>query len=929
MPTMRLFIGIFLLFTASANAETPSYITFPSDVDWVTKESANFTLLYRRDQNRLADRTLAAAEKAYRILKPIFEETPPKTWIVLADFHDSLNGYAINFPFPHFVIFAAPPEPSSQLAALDDWLDSVILHEYVHVLHLFPAHGFWSVAQTIFGSWVLPNGLLPSHLHEGLATFLETELTQGGRGRGASFSMLRRMAVQKKVWGKDFVPLDLLEGSNRWPQGQSPYFFGYLAYQELWRRKGRSGLHSFVQATSRRFPYFFSGAIEEIYGLNYPSLWKEVFAKNEALALEEISAISKEPLAKLKYITDSKHHKWALQISSDRSQIAYRSANPDSGATIEIRSTSTGESTRSISIEGGHQESLCWFDKNKTAFLAFAETSNEFGYSKNRLQFYNTLTAEKFSPLHSSQPLSNVQTLSCSTNSLITYQEEKGIGHLREWNLSEDLHSLTLNREWKLPEATWVSSIRASSPPLFALRKSRFTTFMEWGVGEPKKLLELKGNFYHLGERLSSGEWPVVADTSGREEVWALDFSKNSSRKLVAVLGGVNSFAHSGDRWWISSYEHGGYDIAQTETISGITRETVQEVSEPQTSAGNLVESFPTKEYSPWSSLRPRAWIPSILIVPNGAQVSAWIPGFDVSQKHLYNFFGGYDTRGSPYMYADYSYRFKRSTQLNWSANYSPSYLISSKAFLHQWGASVGISTSLGTDLPRLSGSAQFRRVEKSSYGPANQSIGLGVSLSQTFFARTAPRAIAPRFATLASISHSQFFKALGSTDNYYVTMAGVDQYLPNPFLNRHGMKLALKGGITEGTALYNSFFQGGGELMFSPGRGLFLNRGFLPGLFSSQRILCFNLDYFFPIVEVERGLSTWPFFLKRIDGALVFDATGVGKFRTVYTSAGVELKSYWKTFFYFPTLVRFGAYHGFGTFGEAFYGTMAIEASL
>src|SRR5690606_28994827 len=98
---------------------------------------------------------------------------------------------------------------------------------------------------------------------------------------------------------------------------------------------------------------------------------------------------------------------------------------------------------------------------------------------------------------------------------------------------------------------------------------------------------------------------------------------------------------------------------------------------------------------------------------------------------------------------------------------------------------------------------------------------------------------------------------------------------------------------------------------------------------FYTQRIITANFDYLFPIVEVERGWNQWPFFLKRLDGALVLDVTTLGSLRYYYASAGFELKSQWKLFFYLPSVFRFGFYHGFGQFGEPFYFTTAFEATI
>lgn len=925
----RWVFGWLLLLSFTARAESPAYITFPSDIQWMTKDNSHFRILYRQGEDRLADRVLAAAEKAHDLLAPVFAEVPPKTWIVLADFHDSLNGYAIDFPFPHMVIFAAPPEPAGALAELDGWLSSVVLHEYVHVLHLYPANGMWSLLRSVFGAWVLPNGLMPSHLHEGLATFFETEFTRGGRGRGASFAMYRRMAVKEGVWGNQFVPLDLLEGSIRWPQGSSPYFFGYHLYRELWNRKKTEGIRAFVEKTSRAFPYLINGPVESIYGADYPSLWADIFKKTGETTAREIKDIESRPLSDLKYLTDTHYYKWDLMASPDGSLLAYRKAHPDTGSSLEILSTRSEKENRSITLEGGRQEGGCWAQRGGKNFLVYAETESNNGYLLNAARVLNLETEASTRALHQDAPVTHVQTFACGADGKVfTYQETSGHGFVREWATSQDWKDWTLVREWPVPEGDWVSSIAAANPPLIAVRRPVSTALYRWTNGaEPKKFWELAGHFYRFSPPKESGEWPAVTSVSGREEVWMLHPEKKWARKVVSVMGGVNSFAERNGKWWVSSYRHGGYDVAEAKTIHS-EPEKLKEF-EPERESASSVTTSTGKPYSAWSTLAPRAWIPSIFVVPDGVQFAAWIPGFDVSQRHVYNLFGGYDTRGSPFLIGSYGYRFGLNYQLLVDANFLPSYLISSRAFLKQWGASVGLSTRLGRDLPTVTASIIYKKVEPSRLGPGTPSVGFGLGVSHSFWVKTAARAIAPLRATQVSVNHSQFFKALGSGDNYYATSAGIDQWLQTPWYGRHIIKLGARLGYTQGTALYNSFFQGGGELIFSQGRGFFLNRGFVPGIFSSQKILTFNFDYLLPLVEVERGWNQYPFFLKRLDAALVADVTTIGRFRYYYASAGVELKSNWKLFYYLPTVLRLGAYHGFGPYGEPLYVTFAMEASL
>ena len=70
-------------------------------------------------------------------------------------------------------------------------------HELAHVFHLDEARGGWRVLRRVFGRSELtfPHLFDGSYLIEGLATFYESRLTDGGRVRGARFPETLRAAV--------------------------------------------------------------------------------------------------------------------------------------------------------------------------------------------------------------------------------------------------------------------------------------------------------------------------------------------------------------------------------------------------------------------------------------------------------------------------------------------------------------------------------------------------------------------------------------------------------------------------------------------------------------------------------------------------------------------------------------------------------------
>jgi len=90
---------------------------------------------------------------------------------------------------------AAAGEPGFGTTRYDDWLRLVITHEYTHVLQLDMASKLPLALRSIFGRLYFPNALQPEWLIEGLATFEETELTAGGRGRSPGSEMVLRLAA--------------------------------------------------------------------------------------------------------------------------------------------------------------------------------------------------------------------------------------------------------------------------------------------------------------------------------------------------------------------------------------------------------------------------------------------------------------------------------------------------------------------------------------------------------------------------------------------------------------------------------------------------------------------------------------------------------------------------------------------------------------
>jgi hypothetical protein len=104
---------------------------------WHTLRSTNFRIHYYDGEEALAQRTAATAERVHSQLSPVIGWQPEEPVdIVLNDRLDISNGYASFFPADRMTIFVTPPDEVSGLEDHGGWLDTVLTHEYVHILHL-------------------------------------------------------------------------------------------------------------------------------------------------------------------------------------------------------------------------------------------------------------------------------------------------------------------------------------------------------------------------------------------------------------------------------------------------------------------------------------------------------------------------------------------------------------------------------------------------------------------------------------------------------------------------------------------------------------------------------------------------------------------------------------------------------------------------
>src|SRR5262245_61325043 len=162
-----------------------------------TFETPHFILTFEVGLEDYARRAATRAEAAYALLARAYGSTPRgKIRLVIVDQGDVFNGAATPYPTNRVIAFAHTPI-EGDLFYGDDPIELLFTHELAHVFHLDEARGGWRGLRWVFGrsDLTFPHVFDGSYLIEGLATFYESRLTDGGRVRGADFSETLRAAL--------------------------------------------------------------------------------------------------------------------------------------------------------------------------------------------------------------------------------------------------------------------------------------------------------------------------------------------------------------------------------------------------------------------------------------------------------------------------------------------------------------------------------------------------------------------------------------------------------------------------------------------------------------------------------------------------------------------------------------------------------------
>ena len=938
----------------------PAFAKFDPSFRWTTLETPHFLIHYHQGGEDLAQRAARVAEDVHiRLVPRIKWEPKEKTHIVLVDAMDEANGMSSPFPYNQMILFLTQPSGTEGfgLTAVDDWLHLLITHEYTHILQLDMVASLPEGLQSVFGRLYFPNLFQPVWLIEGLATYEETEQTGGGRGRSPGSDMVLRMAALEDA----FPPLDRMSVfPDSWPSGQVPYLFGESFTRFIAERYGRKKLAEISEAYSGRwFPFLVESTAERSLGTEYSGLWegwqrslKERYEKvSRALMAQGVTP--SDPLTRKGFVVTGP------EFSPDGKLLAFSVVEGDEYPSV-YAAASDGSGQRKL-VENVFPSSasgsgLAWSPDGSRLFFTKLEI-------ERNTNAYDDLYAVDVRSGKESRLTRGLRArdphLSPDGTTLVFVMNRMGMTRIAMLRL-DALRGLPAGERDVVPVTPW--SADQYETPRWSPDGSRIAV----GVWQPGgwrdiRILDTAGRT--VGEvtrdrAVDCGPaWSrdgmylfFSSDRTGIFNIYAYEISAKRMLQVTNVVGGAfaPSAAPDGRTLAFSSYSSRGYDI-----------HTIQLNPAAWRSAEPYYERYPVAAYedkavqtssSPYSAIStiyPRFWLPWFSYsYESGTMPGALTWGQDVVQRHQYLAQAYYGPKNGRLWYGiDYFYDgwyptvhlHASDTDVTYGDFFSDPQGTRDYVERERWlGASLIVplikfgsqhALTIGyqrTDLSNLSEVPPWP-----GYAGELPAEGVLASARLGYLYNSSRRyafSISPEDGRTVAAGVERFGDALGSEFSFTKYSADWYEFLNLPWRHQVLLLHAFGGTSTGSPPPQGAFHLGGdnpGDITLSLDDQTVSLRGYPANVLRGQKALFGSLEYRFPVVNVEEGSGTTPFFYRRLHGAVFFEAGsawsgGYSGSSDLRRSVGAEARLDMTFAYYVPITIRFVVAKGLDQSGES-----------
>jgi Tol biopolymer transport system component len=602
------------------------------NLDWRTIRTTHFYVHFTPPTEGLARRIAADAERAYEQLSAHLH--PPRGMIdvVISDDVDQSNGSATPTPTNRIVIYANPPVSESALRYTNDWAQLVMTHELTHIFHLDRSRGVWWLGQKILGRAPLlfPNSYSPSWVTEGLAVYEESKLAGAGRVEGSEHRMIARAAAIDHRF-PSVGALSLAQG--RFPFGETAYSFGSLFIDFLAKEHGDSAVRKYVEkASANLIPYLVNIPAKQGFGLSFSRGWKQF----EDSVAKSISPESRPVLPGWRELTRDGVFVFSPRWQSD-SSIIYSGA-PGRETFGAFRVDLNGNRTR-VGRRNSRSPNVTLADGSILyAQLSFVNPYQERsdlwiqrGGRERQLTFGQRLTSPD---ARSDGEIVAAQILPGATRLVRVSKDGKRIAPITTGSYDE---------QWTEPR--WSPSGKYIAASRW-LRGNISQIVVVDTTGRIVRIVSSGHSIEATPSWFPNDEGVLYSsDRTGTTQLYVERFASESlavgtSVRLTDVQTGIfEPSASPSSRVAAVVFRADGYHLGvdlptERPTVYGDTKAYVD--TTPSASAAPVVsDTSRATRYSPWRTLIPRYWLPTIEDgIDGGYRIGGTTLGYDVVGRH-------------------------------------------------------------------------------------------------------------------------------------------------------------------------------------------------------------------------------------------------------------------------------------------------------
>ncbi len=904
-----------------------------ASLEWHTLSTPNFRIHYHGGLEQQAQRTASVAEQLEVLLLQWLGKPPgERTEIVLTDISDSSNGFANVLPYSAITLFVTAPDDLSILNDYDDWLPTLVSHEQTHIVHLNNVSGLPALVSTILGKQTAPNQLQPHWLLEGLAVYAESRLSSGGRLRSTLFDMYLRADVLEN----NFATIDqITHVPRRWPGATVWYLYGGKFVEFIANTYGESVFATMMADTGDDVvPFAVNRPVHRATGRTYVELYSAFKAAEERRFREQVVAVEARGRREGRRLTFHGRSTSAPRFVPERcwgslgisgpAVIYFRDDGHDASGFAVIPTLDATGATSSDLVARSYGGSASFTPTCDLLLQSNAPSRRQYYFNDLFLQWFsNHSSASKHgtrSPRGWESGRLRLTTgrrardpdMSHDGRNVVYVTDRAGTTTLR---IADFIADGKIENERAL-----VPSRRDEE--VFTPRFSpddRYVAYSTWTRGGYRDLRVFDRQTNTLNSFWKDrsidqepswspdGRWLYFSsDRGGISNIFALELATGHLSQVTNVVTGAFSpeISPDGQKLVYVGYNSGGFDlyVIDIDKSSWLPPPPSPSPRDDRVFLDDRGTVTPTA-YNPLPTLRPRALLLDYRSDSSGSRLIATINGGDIVGLHALSASAIFDSNNSqPDLYGSYAYLgFKeaivagvsRTTDPNTQFQYGNSIrnvrrirtsastgvqIPLSGEFFSQ-SLFIGYAAShLDANLPTGTAADPYASVPFEPFRGFLSSVRLSYQFSnaeQYLYSVGAERGIS------VSLSLDRADRNIGSELEGSSAYVRAVSYHPMPWARHHvlalGTTLAASSGPAEGgyalggyqdSPLLTSILNGSAQSRLTL-------RGYSSGQFQGSRLLLMQTEYRFPVLWVDRGLSTLPAFLHGISAAFGADYGG------------------------------------------------------